>query len=269
MPSLDDFVQKQILSLRRQRAAMPRPAQCMIVTKVAPRSVAAQAGIAPKDFLAQMDGEPAAALVPELYLYHAPKHTYVFYARSRHESVELVTTGADIGLEVAFTPDAIRATYNPKEPNYKALEALWEARDHATLEALAGETLQRGPRDSPALLFRGAALYEAARFDEALKLLHEYHDQFASHWTMNFTAVALFYLGLDALRDGRRDQGFALLETAFDHNAFDRIAPPSRNTRARARRGPFRHGRASASPSTTSCLCWRARRRARYRCSRP
>jgi hypothetical protein len=224
MPSLADFVRSHVLGLTRRRAAMPRPAQCMIVKRVAPGSVAAHAGIAPKDFLAQLDGDAASTLMPELYLYHAPKHQYVFYARAQHEAVELSTTGIDIGVEVGFTPDAIRASYNAKDPNYKSLEALWEARDHATLETLAADTLARGPRDSPALLFRGAALYEAAREDEAMKLLREYHDQFASHWTMNFTAVALYYLGLDALQNGRREQGLGFLYTAFDHNAFERIA---------------------------------------------
>jgi tetratricopeptide (TPR) repeat protein len=224
MPSLAEFVRSHVQGLTRRRAAMPRPAQCMIVKRVAPGSVAAHAGIAPKDFLAQMDGAAASTLVPELYLYHAPRHEYVFYARSSHEAIDLHATGIDIGVEVAYTPEAIRASYDPRNPNYKSLEALWEARDHATLETLCSETLARGPRDSPALLFRGAALYEAARHDEALKLLREYHDEYASHWTMNFTAVALYYLGLDALQNGQRDQALGLLYTAFDHNDFDRIA---------------------------------------------
>jgi hypothetical protein len=224
MPSLDDFVRRHILSLTSERAPMPRPAQCMIVTRVAPGSIAARAGISPKDFLAQMDGEPASKLVPELYVFHAPKHTYVFYARSRHESVVLVTDGIDIGVELAFTPDAIRASYDPKAPNYKALESLWEARDHKTLETLAGDTLARGARDSPALVYKGAALYEAGRHDEAMPLIHEYVQQFASHWTMNFTAVGLYYLGQDAIRQGQSEKGLGLLQTAFDYNSFDRIA---------------------------------------------
>jgi S1-C subfamily serine protease len=39
---------------------MPRPSGGLIVTQVAPRSVAARAGVSAKDFLAEMDGEPAA-----------------------------------------------------------------------------------------------------------------------------------------------------------------------------------------------------------------
>ena len=221
---LDGFVRKQVLSLSAQRAPMPRPAQCMIITRVAPGSVAAHAGLSPRDFLAQMDGADGASLRPELYLYRAPKHDYVFYARARHERVELMATGIDLGIEVKPTPDAVKATYDPKKPDYKALETLWEARDHASLESLASGTLKAAGRDTPALVFWGAAVYDSGRHDEAMRLIQEYHERYASNWTMNFAAVARYYLGLDSLEKGDRESGVRLLESAFDYNPFDRIA---------------------------------------------
>ena len=224
MTLLDDFVSKQVLSLSAERAPMPRPAHCMIVTRVAPRSVAAHAGISPRDFLAQMDGADGASLGQDLYFHRAAEHAYVFYARGRHERVELRATGIDLGIEVKPTPDAVKASYDPRKPDYKALEVLWEAKDHAALETLATETMRAAGRDSPALVYRGAALYETGRRDDGMKLVHEYQEQFSRGWTMNFTAVSLYYLGLDALDKGNREEGLRLLESAFDYNTFDRIA---------------------------------------------
>ena len=222
---MPDFIQSQIKGLRRSSARMPKPAECMIVTRLAARSIAAEAGVSAKDFLAALDGKPATDFVPQLYAYRATERSYTFYARGRHELVELATSGIEIGVEVKPTPDAIKAHFKPEEPDHKALESLWEARDWTSLGELTGAVLRHlRNRGTPVLVFNGAALFETGRQDEAMKLINEYAGKVAPGWTMNFTAVSLYYLGMDKLRRGDRDAARQLLEQAYEQNAFDRIA---------------------------------------------
>ncbi|HEY7514866.1 MAG TPA: hypothetical protein VIC87_10335, partial [Vicinamibacteria bacterium] len=94
MGSLDAFIRAQIRDLQRTpNVRMPRPVECMIVTEVASRSLAGEAGVAARDFLVSLDDEPGALLVPQTWLYRSDAHRWVFYSRSRHELLELHATG--------------------------------------------------------------------------------------------------------------------------------------------------------------------------------
>ncbi len=227
MGTLDAFIRAQMRDLQRTpNVRMPRPAECMIVTELAPRSLAGEAGVAVKDFLVSLDDEPAAVLVPQTWFYRGDAHRWVFYSRSRHEQIEIHATGIEPGVTLQHTPDAIKERYDPRKSSPTELEALWEARDWPALQKLATETLAAygKERDTPALMFLGAALYETGQRNEGIALVNLYQDRFSSHWTMNFHGIGYYYQALALLQGGQKERGIALLHTAFEHDRCARLA---------------------------------------------
>jgi hypothetical protein len=266
---MDDFIAAQIQSvLRTPNVPLPKPAGCLIVKKIAPVSVAARLGVAEKDLLAFVDGAPAARLDPHLYRNRVESRAYAFYSRPRHELVEAVVTGIETGVLLAPTMDAIKARFDTKKPDYDALEALWEARDWPTLEALTTESLrlEKTYRGTPVFLFLGAALHEQKRHQEAAPIVAEYLRETARSWTMNFTGIALLYQGLELARRGERDGAAALLSEAWRNHKHARIADAvETNTGQRPKEDPphwvgktfpcdYALPRLEAGPGTVSLL---------------
>jgi hypothetical protein len=224
---MDDFIRAQVRELKRTpNVRLPRPAECMIVTKLAPRSLAAHAGVGVRDLLVSLDGEPAASLAPQTYALRAPEHRWVFYSRPRHELIELRASGIEPGVELRHTTDAIKERYQPGKSSPAELEALWEARDWAAVEKLSAATLAAygRDRDTPALVFLGAALFETGRRAEGAKLVDEYMGSYFSHWTMNFTGIGFYYQALSLLDRGEREAGLGLLSKAFEYDRCPRLA---------------------------------------------
>jgi hypothetical protein len=223
--SLQAFINSQIRNLTRTpNVRMPRPSQCLMVTKLATPSLAAHAGVAARDFLVSLDAMPAAGISPDTYTLRARTLEWCFYSRARHELIALAATGIEPGVKLQHTPDGIRERYNPKTSPSSDLEVLWEARDFKSLEDLSRKTLAARERDHPALAFLGAALYETGGKTEGIALVDEFAKNFASHWTMNFTGIAYSYLAQDLLAKGDLDGGIGMLQTAFEHNPCPRLA---------------------------------------------
>lgn len=224
---MEEFIQAQVKELKRTpNVRMPRPAQCLIVTKLAPRSLAAHAGVAVKDFLVSLDGVPAVEVGPRTFVSRASERRWTFYSRGRHELIELRATGIEPGVELELTIDAVKQLYDPKKSSATELEALWAAREWTALQERAGRTVAAfpGDRDRPALLFLGAALYEQGRRPEGLALVNEYVEHFASHWTMNFTGIGYYYQALGFMEGGEKERATSLLYTAFEYNRCPRLA---------------------------------------------
>jgi hypothetical protein len=224
---MDGFIRSQVKELKHTpNVRLPKPAQCMIVTRLAPRSPAAYAGVSPKDLLVSLDGEPAASLSPQTYALQSDEHRWLFYSRPRHELVLLHATGIEPGVTLQLTTDAIKERYVPARSSPSELECLWEARDWAALETLSAATLAASgkDRDTPALLFLGGALVETGRRGEGMALVDQYMKSFASHWTMNFTGIGTYYQALALLARGEKEHGTRLLHTAFEHDRCARIA---------------------------------------------
>lgn len=219
------FINSQVRNLTRTpNVRMPRPSQCLMVTEIANPSLAAHAGVGLKDFLVSLDSISAAEVSPRTYLTRARAREWRFYSRPRHELIALDATGIEPGIVLQPTPDLLRERYDPKTSSPKDLEVLWEARDFRTLEDLSKKTLAAGERDTPALAYLGASLYETGRKAEGIALVEEFANHFASHWTMNFTGVAYSYLALDLLAKGDQEAGIGMLETAFEYFSCPRLA---------------------------------------------
>ena len=203
----------------------PRPVSCLSVVKVAKRCVAARAGIGPGDLLSLIDGSPASRESPKLYNHRAHKRLLTFYSRARRETVELATTGIDIGASLDYTAEAIHSRFKPNDPDLSALERLWELGDCATLLQLSRAALAvDGNQGTPALLFEGVGLWEAGQYQPGLERIQQYITRYGSDWTMNFRAIGMHYLGLEALRQGHRDAGLEQLEEAFEYSALESTA---------------------------------------------
>ena len=224
---MEEFIRAQVKSvLRTPNVPLPRPAGCLLVKKIAPRSVAAHLGVAQKDLLAFVDGSPAGRLDPDLCKRPADQRTYTFYSRPRHETVEAVVTGIEVGVLLVPTLEAVKARFDPRKADYDSLETLWEARDWTTLEALTTKCLKtnKAYRGTPAFLLLGAALHEQKRYAEATPIVEEYLRETAPSWTMNFTGIALLYAGLERIRQNDHAGGVAGLQAAWAQHHHARIA---------------------------------------------
>lgn len=219
------FIEAQVHKLTTMpNVRMPRPSQCLMVTKMATPSLAAHAGVSAKDFLVSLDSVPAKDLSPDTYRLRSALRQWVFYSRPRHELITIEATGIEPGVKLQRTPDGIKETFNPKTNSPADLEVLWDARDYRGLEELSGKTITGYDRDHPALALLGAALYETGRKSEGLALVEEYVKHFSSHWTMNFTGIAYSYLALDLLGRGDQEAGLGMLYTAFEYHSCARLA---------------------------------------------
>ena len=223
---LSAFIESHVKGLRLEKSdRAPRPATCLHVKKVAARSVAAGAGVAAGDLLSLVDGSPAARHSPRLYDDRVKKRLLSFYSRARQESVELATTGIEIGIELDQTAEGIKARFKPNEGDPMALERLWELGDCATLLELSRAALAvKGGEETPALLFEGVGLWEAGQYEPGLERVKAYLTRFAKNWTMNFTAIGIHYLGLDELRQGRKEAGLERVQRAFAYTPLESTA---------------------------------------------
>jgi hypothetical protein len=223
---LTAFIESQIKDLRREPGERaPRPATCLAVTKVAKRCVASRAGVARGDLLSLVDGSPASRQSTRLYQHRARKRLLTFHSTARGERVELATTGVEIGIELDYTPEGIRARFKPSELDLNALERLWELGDCAALLELSRATLGiPGAEETPALLFEGVGLWEAGQHAAGLERIRSYATRYGSNWTMNFAAIALHYLGLEELRLGQKETGLARVRRAFEYYPLESTA---------------------------------------------
>ena len=223
---LTAFIQGQIKALAREPSErVPRPVGCLVVEKVAKRCVAASAGIAPGDLLSLVDGSPAARESPKLYHHRTAKRLYGFYSKAHREQVELAATGIEIGVELGYTAEAVHARFKPADPDLNALERLWELGDCATLLQLSRATLAaKGNEGTPALLFEGVGLWESGEYQPGLERIQQYIVRYGRDWTMNFRAIGMHYLGLEALRTGQREVGLTKLRDAFQYSPLEGTA---------------------------------------------
>ena len=287
---MDEFIRAQVKELKRTpNVRLPKPAQCMIVTKLA-RQLARRPRRREPEGPARLARRRAGGLSvsADLRPSGATEHHWVFYSRPRHELVELLATGIEPGVTLQLTTDAIKERYDPARSSPSELECLWEARDWAALETLSLATLVAygKDRDTPALVFLGGALVETGRRGEGLALVDEYMKSFAPHWTMNFTGIGYYYQALELLARGEKERGTRapphrlrarpLRAARRRAREAHRHAPPARGAAlarqavsgrlppaaARRRRGRRSRstGRSPASGpiSCSPCACWRA-----------
>ena len=223
---LTEFIESHVKGLRLEKSErVPRPASCLSVKKVAKRSIASRAGIATGDLLSLVDGSPASRQSTKLYDDRAKKRLLTFYSRGRREVVELATTGIEIGIELDQTAEGVRARFKANDVDLTALERLWELADCAALLELSRAALAvKGNEDSPALLFEGVGLWESGQYEAGIERVHAYLTRLSRNWTMNFTSIGVHYLGLEELRQGRRDAGLERLQRAFEYFPLESTA---------------------------------------------
>jgi hypothetical protein len=220
------FIAGHVKAVRHEPSErQPRPVGCLVVEKVAARCVAAAAGVQRGDWLTLVDGSPAARESPQLYAHKAAKRLYSFYSTARKQATELATTGIDIGVAVDYTAEAVHARFKPHDPDLSALARLWELGECKTLLELSRAALAvKGNEGTPALLFEGVGLWEAGQYQPGLERIQEYIARYGRDWTMNFRAIGMHYLGLEALRSGHRDFGLAKLRDAFQYSPLEGTA---------------------------------------------
>lgn len=232
---LDALIRAQVLGYTRTPGRQgvpdaPDPSRCQVLDRVAATSPAGHAGLAKGDLVVSVDGRPAAEVDPDVAAAFVSERRWEVVTRDG-ERVALATTACDPGVALRPTPEAIARTFEPtlvptggRDP-WTDLQHLWEGGAWDTLATLADRALAvPATGHTPAVLFRGAALWERGRREEGLAAVREFHDKHARGWTMNFGGIARFYLGRAALEGGDRDGGARALEEALEWCRCARIA---------------------------------------------
>lgn len=197
-----------------------------MIEKVAAASPAAWAGLSKGDLLVSIDGRPATEVDSDLAAAHAVERRFEVVTTTS-ERVALATTGVDIGVLLRPTAEAVTRSFSiqgARDP-WNDLQHLWEAGAWDALAELTDRALLvPGAGGTPALLFRGAALWERGAKAEGMALIADYLLKHARGWTMNFTGIGRHYEGLAAIDAGDPARGMGLLQTALAYCPSERIA---------------------------------------------
>ena len=212
--SLEQFLQMQIQSTQSRPAPVPPLSECRQIEKIAPHSIAARVGLARGDYLVSLNGKPAVSLPPHLYYDTFNQRKYLFYSISRKEEIDLVTHGIEPGILIQPTVESIKKHFDPQKSPPGDLMILWEAGDWQALKELSQQVLEyHRVRDIPELLFSGASFYETGEKKKGLGMISEYLDQYSQNWTMDFTALGLYYLGRAKGEEGDSKKALEKLES--------------------------------------------------------
>lgn len=232
---LTRFIEDRIGNVFRKGTAPPDPRECLVVERVASKCIAAQVGLVPGALLHLPDAPRSHGMIdPRIYNVVQPKRNYKFYLPQTKETLSLETSGVHIGVELMRSVDHIKAHYDVNDADPLALYEIWKQGDWATLEALAYKTLvgagrgiasglfakligneQIKQRNTPALLFYGAALVENGRGDDGWPFIHEFKSHYSTHWPDLYRALATAYLGLHRIQAGHVAHGLSLLQESW------------------------------------------------------
>lgn len=232
--SLDDFIRQNVRTMKRETSpGAPDVSQSLEVVRVARTSIAAYAGIVPGDLLVSVGGRAAAKVGTDLNKVDAGERRYQLYSPGSGERLRLEATGVPIGIEVRPSPAAITATYQAA-PDPALLPSLWDAGKWAMLERLASSELPkpgilsalfgRARRRTPSLLLLGAALYERGERRKGLAMIHEYENEAARFFSMEYLAIARYYEAKERLAAKDEDGARAHLQKAYELAPLARVA---------------------------------------------
>jgi hypothetical protein len=235
---IDGFIDSQTRAVEKWSVPeSPDSAECLMVERVAPTSVASAAGVSAGDLVVSVDDEPATGFSSEPGEELAAHRQYLFYSEDRSEHTRLGATGIDIGAVMCPTVECIDSHFQ-RGGDISCLDAVWHAGRWETLEELArleltGKRRRAGTlrrmftkvsMDTPAALLLGAAQYEQGRIREGLRRIEDYSQKYAKRWKQDYLGIALYYLGLEALRIGDQETAVDRLSLAFTYCGADRIA---------------------------------------------
>jgi len=244
-PILARFIQGMIVETARVEPAQATDSP-FVVARMAQRCVAAQIGVG-QGWMCDLPDEAGDGLAdPHLYRSGTERRRYLFTRPDGAEQIALTTTGVNVGVELVRTPEHLMQRYDPLQPDETALLELWRQGEWEALKKLAWRTLtqQRGAagvlntglfarflgggkiklRNTPALLFHGAALYESGQRKEGMEQITEFKVQYGHQWPTSYLAVAHFYVALEKAAGGNRDLAVDLMVQAYMLDPLDRVA---------------------------------------------
>jgi serine/threonine protein kinase len=219
-PILAHFLQRNAARVTRSKAPAPNKARLFVVTRVAPTSIAGQAGVKVGWWChLPVEKERPGLLDPALHHKVLDRRVYHFYTADLAERIEVVAGGIPLGLELVRSPENVVGAYDPLAPDASALLDLWVQSRWDDLEKLAYRTMmqQKGasallatglfarflgsdkPKllDHPATLFLGAALYEKGNLADGSRWITDFKTKYAQKWPAVYDAVAHFYAARD------------------------------------------------------------------------
>ncbi len=224
-PILEHLVATHTRAVERSPHPAPRADRLMVVTRVAPTSVAGALGIGSGWRLHLPDEDSGAGLLdPDLSHRVVDERRYHFFPPGGGDRVELRSSGIPIGVELIRSPENVVKSYDPLVPDPSALLDLWRHGRWSELEKLAWRTVVQSkgsagllatglfarflgsdkPKllDHPAPVLLGAALCELGREAEGLPYLTEFRATYAQRWPSIYDAIAHLYLGREKARTG-------------------------------------------------------------------
>lgn len=208
----------------------------LVVKKVSPNGPAALLGIEEGDLFYKINDINAA----DVEFCNAPyneQKTYkvVVYLKQQGKRIYFESKTMHLGIELEKTNEAIEADFIKGSGIVDELILVWRNCNWKLLNKLAdlyasnekkvslARSKKKASQNTPAVLFKGVALYEMNKKNKGIKLIKKYIDRFSHLWDMNFMAIATYYDALDTLEKGNEGVAVHLLHTAFSHYPHKQI----------------------------------------------
>jgi len=245
-PILTRFIKDMIIETSRGAGQIPDPERAFVVDRVAAKSIASELGVQRGYYCEVPDDLKDGLGDPHLYRHGRDRRRYVFTSPDGSDQIKLTTTGVNVGIELIRTSEHLLEHYNPLQPDETALLELWRQKDWDNLEKLSWRTLiqQRGAasmlntglfarflgggkikvRNTPALLFHGAALVEQGKQKEGMDQVNEFKVQYGHIWPSKYLAVAHYYVAMEKATAGSDELAIDLLVQAYTLEPLERVA---------------------------------------------
>lgn len=227
---ISEKIEYALHSLERS-SVQKRPletASC-IVRKVSAMSPVGAAGIAPGDWLIEINGASPIGYDVRKFLSKTEPISWTFYRPGSTIATTIKSIGYPIGMEFGPLPGALTKLTSTGRATLEDCEFVWQVGDwkhlkEACLADLKCDGLkkwwrewrgQRSRHNCVAWLLLGAAEFELGEVDAGLDKIYEFHEQYETNWTCTFQAIARYYLGREAELRGNHVTAATLYRQAY------------------------------------------------------
>ena len=226
-----EFIDKHLRHVQKRRSRGPKGREsCLLVTRVAERSIAARAGIERGDLIVSVAGIAANEVNWNALASEGGEFDLVFFSPAAREEREARVTAVPLGVETTASDEFVMATAATELFRPAWLMRFWESGDFKKLLRISESDLKgRGWRannreNNPSLVMHGAALFELGKEAAGFEEISEYAEHYMQNWTTDFASIAYYYHAIAADREGDRSRAIDLLYEAWQQSPSDRTA---------------------------------------------
>jgi len=238
---IEQFMDRSIHSMDTQRINRSQVdlTKSLVITEVAEKSIASKLELRSGDYLRLVDGEPASTIDFNVMGVEPERRVFEFYKPGQHELLRLTYDGAPLGLELAPLDETVIQSYNWRYGDPDELIALWKKhRDQPIIQlvqkwarkkvlfletkmpSFINQVFLLSERE---VLITGIGLYESDQYEAGIHYIDRFFREYSQNWTVDYTAIALYYLALEYRRHNHVEDAIEIMTSAYGHCPLKRV----------------------------------------------